>query len=67
MVNKSVKILTGKYAGLAIVVEKMGENGSVKVHIEGVANDGPINVTVWIKAAQREVKRRNCFQGWWIP
>jgi transcription antitermination factor NusG len=54
MVNKSVKILTGKYAGLAGVVEKMGENGSVKVHIEGVANDEPVNATVWLKAAQWE-------------
>lgn len=54
MVNKSVSILTGKYAGLAGVVEVTGENGAVKVHVEGVSNGEPINATVWLKSSQWE-------------
>lgn len=55
MVNKSVKILTGKYAGLVGVVEEVRENGQVRVNIQGVANGQPINALVWLKAAQLEV------------
>lgn len=55
MVNKSVKILTGKYTGLVGVVEKLGGGGAVKVKIDILENDEWVVVYPWLNVAQLEV------------
>jgi transcription antitermination factor NusG len=54
--HKSVKILTGAYAGLAgAVVESNDEKQTIKVSIQGVLKDKEIDKIVSLKYAQVEV------------
>lgn len=50
---QSVKILTGKYAGLAgSVLECRDSTSMVKVEIQGMLNDVVIDEVVWLKFEQ---------------
>lgn len=54
-VHSSVKILTGKYAGLVgAVIHADDEKQSIKVLFQGTFNDAPIDKEVAFKYAQVE-------------
>lgn len=53
---QSVKVLTGKYAGMAgSVVECHDTHGRVKLEIQGVQDDVAVNKMVWFKFEQVEI------------
>lgn len=53
---QSVKVLTGKYAGMAgSVVECRDALGRVKLEIQGVQDDVAVNKMVWFKFEQVEI------------
>lgn len=54
MINKSVQVQGGKYAGLVGVVEAQKDT-TAKVRLEGVPNVDGCTVTAWLKLSQLAV------------
>lgn len=54
-VHDVVALSSGRYAGLYGVVTETKE-GSARVKIEGVVNDEPLSVHVWIRNSALTVK-----------